>query len=141
MEVKQQALLKFHGVDFQQVNFLAMGVVPPENKHIDMSITPSVYFPDYSESFFHVLFNVSLSSDKFFNLNIAAIGKFEIIGVPTDDIKNNFIHVSSAPIMFPYVRAFISTLTANLGKVPGTLSIPPHIFSGQLEIIEKKSNN
>ena len=134
MEVKQQALLKFHGVDFQQVNFLAMGVVPPENKHIDMSITPS-------ESFFHVLFNVSLSSDKFFNLNIAAIGKFEIIGVPTDDIKNNFIHVSSAPIMFPYVRAFISTLTANLGKVPGTLSIPPHIFSGQLEIIEKKSNN
>lgn len=138
MEVKPQAFLKFHGVDFQQVNFLAIGVVPPEDKHIEMDITPSVYFPEYSNSIFHVLFNISLSSDKFFNLNIAAIGKFEILGEPTDEMKNNFVHISSAPIMFPYVRAFISTLTANLGKVPGAINIPPYFFSGNMQVIKKK---
>ena len=37
--------------------------------------------------------------------------------------------------MFPYIRSFISTLTANLGNVTGPLTIPIQFFNGVLEEI------
>jgi len=39
--------------------------------------------------------------------------------------------------MFPYIRSFISTLTANLGSVVGTLVIPTQFFKGELEVIKE----
>lgn len=38
--------------------------------------------------------------------------------------------------MFPYIRSFITTLTANLGDVTGTLTIPTQFFKGELKEID-----
>jgi preprotein translocase subunit SecB len=38
--------------------------------------------------------------------------------------------------MFPYVRAFITTLTTNLGNVTNPLIIPTQFFKGELEEVQ-----
>ena len=43
--------------------------------------------------------------------------------------------------MFPYVRAFITTLISNLGNVTGTLVIPTQFFQGDLPEISIDSEN
>ncbi len=41
--------------------------------------------------------------------------------------------------MFPYVRAFVTTLTSNLGNVTGSLTIPTQFFHGELPEIGQDS--
>ena len=46
-----------------------------------------------------------------------------------------FIDINAPAIMFPYVRAFLSTLTANLGAGFPPIILPPQIFQGELEVL------
>lgn len=70
----------------------------------------------------------------FFDINITALGQFEL----SKDIlehhrKDMFVSINAPAIMFPYVRAFITTLTSNVGSVMGSVTLPPQVFSGGLE--------
>jgi preprotein translocase subunit SecB len=52
------------------------------------------------------------------------------------NLKKVFVDINAPAIMFPYVRAFITTLTTNLGNVTSPLIIPTQFFKGELEEVQ-----
>ena len=142
MEINKQIKLKFHGVDFPVVNFQSEKVSSKiEDLDIKMNFNPKVHYPKDHPTFFRIVQEINLESDKNFSLFIVAVGTFEI-GESTDsETKKSFVNLNAPAIMFPYVRSFISTLTGNLGNVIGTLTIPPQLFQGNLEEITDIPNS
>ena len=76
---------------------------------------------------------VNLSVPDFWSLQVGGFGHFEIVGEPTLEEREGLIHVNGPAILFPYFRAFVSTLTANTGGAVPAVVIPPHFFRGKLE--------
>ena len=137
MEVSNQIQLKFHGVDFPVINLNSdEPFFHNEENGINIEITPKVFYPKEQPEFFKIIQEIKLSSDKYFNLFILAVGTFEIKADIDEKIKKSFVNINAPAIMFPYIRAFISTLTTNLGNVTGTLTIPTQFFKGELEEIQ-----
>jgi len=136
MQIEQQTKLKFIGVDIIHVNFSTLQPYDPSIK-INIDIKPRIFLPKDALNNFNVLMDVTLKCDTYFDLSVTAMGSFEIEGELSEDIRTKFINVNTPAIMFPYVRAFISTLTSNLGTPTGTLIIPTQFFKGDLEIINE----
>lgn len=134
MSIETQIKLKFISVDFPVVNFNSEKPFTGEQE-ISVSIEPKVYFPKEDSNHFKIIQEVQVSVDEIFNIFIVAIGNFELNNVEDDKLRKNFVNLNAPAIMFPYIRAFISTLTSNLGNVTGTLNIPPQFFKGELPII------
>ena len=63
------------------------------------------------------------TNDYPFNMKIRIIGLFKVDSIEDDDVKNSFIERNSITILFPYLRAIVSTYTANSNI--GTTIIPP----------------
>ena len=136
MEVSNQIQLKFHGVDFPVINLNSdEPFFPNEGKEINIDITPKVFYPKERPEFFKIIQEIKLSSENYFNLFILAVGTFEIKTDIDENVKKSFVNINAPAIMFPYIRAFISTLTTNLGNVTGALTIPTQFFKGELEEI------
>lgn len=134
MEVSKQIQLKFHGVDFPIINLSSdEPFVSNGDKSININISPKVFYPKEQPEFFKIIQEIELSSDKFFNLFIVAVGTFELKAGIDEKIKKSFVNINAPAIMFPYIRAFISTLTTNIGNVTGTVTIPTQFFKGELE--------
>lgn len=135
MDVKTQAQLNFYGVDFVHINFVSeQNVLEGTDIKLDLKIDPKVFHPKDQPTMFNITMEVIVSVPGYFNLSLFAIGKFEIIGEIIDEMKKGFINTNAPAIMFPYVRAFISTFTSVIGSpTGGTLTIPPHFFAGKLE--------
>jgi preprotein translocase subunit SecB len=134
MEVKNQPKLTFHGVDIINVNFNA---ISPriENLEIKINCTPKVFIPTDHKNFFKILMEIELNDEKHFELDLRAVGTFEFEKEIDSELRKTFINSNAPAIMFPYVRSFISTMTANMGNVVGTLIIPTQFFTGELEEI------
>ncbi len=140
MEVSNQIQLKFHGVDFPIINLNSdKPFIQNEDNKIDFDIVPKVFYPKDQPEYFKIIQEIKLSSDNHFNLFILAIGTFELKNDIDDKIKKSFVNINAPAIMFPYIRAFISTLTTNLGNVTGPLNIPTQFFKGDLEEISSIS--
>lgn len=135
MEVGKQTKLSFNGVDILNVNFMAIAPKDGELK-IDLSCTPKVFFPEGNYDVFNIIMDVDLKVDNHFQLGLRAVGNFSIESELEEGLKRSFINSNAPAIMFPYVRAFVATFTANLGNVVGTLTIPTHFFKGELEEIK-----
>lgn len=134
MEISKQIQLKFHGVDFPVVNLNSeKPFVHDAGNNISINISPKVFYPKDQPEFFKIIQEIKLSSDKYFNLFIVAVGTFEVKADIDEKIKKSFVNINAPAIMFPYIRAFIATLTTNLGNVTGTLTIPTQFFKGELE--------
>jgi preprotein translocase subunit SecB len=137
VEVSDQIQLKFHGVDFPVINLKSDNpfVQSPENT-INLNIVPKVFYPKEQPDFFKIIQEVNLSCENFFELSIIAVGTFELKADVDVNLKKNFVNNNAPAIMFPYIRAFISTLTSNLGNVTSPLTIPTQFFKGELEEIQ-----
>lgn len=134
MEVSNQIQLKFHGVDFPVINLNSdEPFLYNDGKSISIHISPKVFYPKEQPGYFKLIQEIELSSDKYFNLFILAVGTFELENSIDESIKKSFVNINAPAIMFPYIRAFIATLTTNLGNVTGTLTIPTQFFKGELE--------
>ena len=133
MEIKKQAQLKFKGVDILNIEYKAFQQFDKTKSKLNTQITPRIFFPKDSPSFFQILMTVELSADDSFNLKVLAIGNFQFSGKISDKRKKIYSNANATAIMFPYVRAFISTLTSNLGVVTGTILLPTQFFKGELE--------
>jgi preprotein translocase subunit SecB len=132
MEVSNQPRLMFHGVDFVNIKFDTYQQYDSK-AGIDLKIEPKVFYPENNKIFFRVFMEVSIDCKDFFNLNIVGIGNFEFEKEFEDEVlKKTFVNSNAPAIMFPYVRAFVTTLTSNLGNVTGTLTIPTQFFQGDL---------
>lgn len=133
MEVINQIQLKFHGVDFPTINLNSnKPIFKAENSKVNIDIKPMVFYPKEQPSAFKIIQEIHLSAENFFDLFILAVGTFELNTDIDEKTKKNFVNINAPAIMFPYVRAFITTLTANLGNVTGTLTIPTQFFNGEL---------
>ncbi len=133
MNVANQPSLKFHGVNFVDVHFRALNQY--DNKTgIDLKVEPKVFYPSQEDSLvFRIIMDVKLSCPDFFDIKLLAIGDFEFDKeFPDNELKKSFINANAPAIMFPYVRAFVANLTANVGNITGTLNIPTQFFSGDL---------
>ena len=135
MEVSNQIQLKFYGVDFPIINLNSNKSILVDNEKININIIPKVFYPNDKPQIFKIFQEVHLSLENNFNLYILAIGTFELNAIIEENIKKSYINTNAPAIMFPYIRSFISTLTANLGNVTGPLTIPTQFFNGVLEEI------
>ncbi len=132
MEVHNQPKLLFYGVDFINIKFDTFQQYDGKTE-IDLNIEPKVFYPDNEDDVFKIFMEVSLICSDFFSLTLVGIGNFKFDKEFEDKtLKKVFVNANAPAIMFPYVRAFISTLTSNLGNVTGTITIPTQFFQGDL---------
>lgn len=136
MEVNKQTKLTFHGVDILNVNFNALAPREGELK-IDIKCEPKVFYPVDDYNVFKIIMDIELKDESSFELALRAVGNFEIESELNNDLRKVFVNSNAPAIMFPYIRSFISTLTANMGNVTGTLVIPTQFFKGELEEIKE----
>lgn len=131
MEVADQIQLKFHGVDFPVINLKSENpFVQSPGNIINIDIKPKVFYPTEQPDYFKIIQEVTLSSSNFFELFIISVGTFELKANVDENLKKVFVNINAPAIMFPYVRAFITTLTTNLGNVTSPLIIPTHFLKG-----------
>ena len=136
MDISAQPMLRFQGVNILRIDFNARKKYDNETP-IDLNVQPQVFYPKDSPDNFHILMDVSLICEGFFSLKMLALGIFELGSeANNDDLKKNFVNSNAPAIMFPYVRSFISTLTANIGNVTGALTIPTQFFQGDIPEIK-----
>lgn len=140
MEVNTQPRLSFQGVDIVNVIFEAKA---PRGKQIDVDIEcePVIFLNKKKRGTFSIVMDVKIFNKSYFSLSLRAIGKFKLSEDVTEDIKAKFLTANAPAIMFPYIRSFITTFTANLGDVVGTLTIPPQFFTGDIPIITPDEEN
>lgn len=136
MSTETQIKLKFHGVDFPIVDFKSRERLT-KTSEIKIEIKPKVFFPKEQPNHFQIVQDIHVFVEEVFDLFIVAIGSFELNDREDENLRHNFVNRNAPAIMFPYIRAFISTLTSNLGNVTGTLIIPPQFFKGELQIISE----
>ncbi len=134
MEVGKQTRLTFHGVDILNVNFKTISPKQGELK-IDIKCNPKVFYPSDNKFFFKIIMEIELKDEHVFELALRAVGNFELDSEIDEELKKKFVNANAPAIMFPYVRSFITTLSANLGNVVGPLLIPTQFFKGEIEEI------
>lgn len=129
--IGKQENLRFDGVKFYSVRFNIIGT-PKENSEIDLDLTPKISYNTSTQ--FNIIFDVKLSVEDVFSLELRAVGYFEMSTdlLDNENIKEQLIHTNAPAIVFPYLRSFISMFTSNLGTIP-TLTLPTHFFKGKLE--------
>lgn len=132
MDITKQPKLAFQGVNILKVNFDASGPQKKEGE-ININCIPKVYYPKEKPQIFHIIMDITLEAEKCFELRVLGVGNFKVNTEITPEIKKKFVNANAVAIMFPYIRSFITTFTANLGKVTGTLIIPTQFFKGDLE--------
>lgn len=130
-KIGKQDNLRFDGVKFYSVNFNILGS-PKENTEIDLDIIPKVMYNTSTQ--FNIIYDVNLSVDNVFTLQLKAVGYFEMSEelLENENIKEQLINTNAPAIVFPYLRSFISMFTSNLGTIP-TLTLPTQFFRGKLE--------
>jgi preprotein translocase subunit SecB len=136
MQVSNQPDLKFQGVDIINIRFNTEKPYDGSSE-INLDVQPKVFYPKDSRTEFKIFMEVSMKCEGFFDLNLVGIGNFKFDEELNDEKrKKSFMNTNAPAIMFPYLRAFITTLTSNLGEVTGPLVIPTQFFKGELEEIK-----
>lgn len=91
---------------------------------------------DKSENTFFINFNITID-DKEFKLVIDSIHQFDTEEPITEEFKkSDFPKVNAPAIAFPYLRAFISTITLQSGLKP--VMLPSINF---VEVAKKNQDN
>ena len=135
MEIKQQPNLAFSGVDIIQVSYVSK---QPYNgtANVNMELNPKVFYPDDKPNDFQIIIEATIACPDYYEISFAAAGRFTINPSLSEPIRKAFINNNAPAILFPYIRAFISTFTSNLGSSVGSVLIPPHFFKGDLEVLK-----
>lgn len=138
MEIKEQIRLRFVGVDFPSVQFSSeQSYIEGNIEDLVVKIEPKAFLPQDISNEFQIIMQVEISVKDYFSLKIIAVGVFRFSSeeeVPSE-IRKSFINANSTAIMFPYVRSFVSTFTANLGGVMNPIVLPTRFFKGDMEEI------
>ncbi len=141
MEITTQPSLILQGVDILHVNLNVINKYDHKTP-IDLKVDPKVFYPKEQPSHFKIIMDVILQCENYFDLSIVAIGNFGFGNEEElpDNVKKTFVNTNAPAIMFPYVRAFISTLSSNIGNSTGTIVIPSQFFKGELEELPSEAD-
>ncbi len=139
MEVQKQPRLNFEGVDIINLSFKSEKPFDGDGD-INLDVKPMLYYPDETNTkIFMILIEVKLKSEGFFDLNLLALGNFMLSDDTDENLGKALTNANAPAIMFPYVRSFISTLTANLGNTTTLMVIPTQAFKGTLDIVNQEA--
>lgn len=132
MEIKEQISLRFKGVDFPSIQLNSLKPYKETKEFpISVDINPKAFIPSDSPNTFKIIMDVVIEAEDFFVLKVTGVGSFELSQEDvTPDVRKTFINANSTAIMFPYMRAFIATVTANLGNVTTPILLPTRFFKG-----------
>jgi preprotein translocase subunit SecB len=142
MEVSEQPKLRFHGVDFVRVDFMALKPSMAGETKTNLSVVPHVWFPKNALSSFKIFVEINVSRAESFSLEIVAIGHFETNKEIDEDIKKTLVNQNAVAILFPFLRSFVTTLTSNVGAGIEPIILPIQFFKGEIdEMPEEPSEN
>lgn len=84
---------------------------------------------------------VKIEDDKkMLSVNVSLIGDFEVVQNVVQNVDqktlNNYLYTNAPAILFPYIRAYISTLTSLSGIV--TIIMPTLNMEGEGQKLQKK---
>jgi preprotein translocase subunit SecB len=110
---------KFRFLDFRiQESRISIKDANLISDQLNVNFEQSEYLSD-EESLFKYEMSVGIEDDnKYLNIQIVASGLFEFDKNLTDLEKQAFFSVNAPAILFPYVRAYITTLTSLSGIKP-----------------------
>jgi preprotein translocase subunit SecB len=83
---------------------------------------------------FTIVMKVRLFVREYFELIVKGFGQFQLTNpesLQQPEVKQQ-INQNAPAIMFPYMRAFITTLTAQMGQSMPPLVLPVQFFQGEL---------
>ena len=106
---------------------------------LEIDITPQLLRGQTQEDNalpWHIILETSVSLGGFFKLDVAIIGHFRLSDYDSAQPEDHqLIHLNATAILYPYVRAYISSITALSGQNVGTITLPPRFFDDQIEDI------
>ncbi|MBX2900150.1 MAG: protein-export chaperone SecB [Cyclobacteriaceae bacterium] len=111
---------------------------PIDEFEIQLGFDPLFY--DKKEREFDIVFNIKIkNNDSSFLMESKAYAKF-VTNIPiSEEFKNSsFAKVNAPAIAFPYLRAYISTVTLNSGMQP--IVLPAYNFTN-VKIDNKESDS
>ena len=140
MEIKEQTRLRFIGMDFPSIEMRSKKpFIETEDNKVNIEITPRFFTPKSPKNLFKIIMQAELSVDDHFELKIVGIGTFELSKEDvSEDERRMFVNANATAIVFPYMRALIATITANVGKVITPILLPPRFFHGDIEQSKKE---
>lgn len=112
--------------------------IKPDTKanSIDIKIDPiGIIFE--AQRIFEVQLVISLNSDDGLEVSVKMIGLFEFKDVIKTENLGNYFYVNAPAIVFPYLRSYISALTALSGC--NTIILPPMNMSSLGKNLEKNT--
>ncbi len=135
MENLTQPKIQFHGINI--VNVKVNVLQPPrddeDGQNIELNLDARLFPIEAGSRQFRIWMEVEVQVPDFWLVKIAGLGVFELNDDVTPEEMRNLINVNAPAIMFPYFRAFVSTLAANCGGSLPPLMLPPQMFVGELE--------
>lgn len=132
METTQQT-------SFQFVNFIVreshIVFKQPGELNINVNITPGgVVYKSLGQYHLQLIVDVTDKDDK---LNIKIITEAVFQFNNTDDYKSNLFTINAPAIAFPYVRAYIASLTAQSGV--GSIMLPTFNLSNLADTLKQNT--
>jgi len=103
-----------------QINFFPSGIFTESEKHFRLNLGVNI-----------------VNESKLLSIEIEALANFRIQGENTPETLKNYFYLNAPAILFPYIRAYISTLTTLAGLPPVTL--PTLNLSMLAEELEKNT--
>lgn len=142
MEINEQIKLRFIGVEFPAIHLSSIKPFKEsEEQKVKIDIKPKAFIPEGTKNSFKVIIEVECSAEGYFSLFVVGIGTFTLSQEEVDEeVRKSFINANSTAIVFPYIRAFISNITSNLGAVTTPILIPTRFFKGELEQVSQESS-
>lgn len=93
---------------------------------------------DIDKEIFNLYLEVNISNtDKTFLVNIEAVGFFKYSLESDKNLLSNYFNVNAPAILFPYIRAYISTLTTLSGFK--TITLPTINFTFLGDTLQKNT--
>ncbi len=134
METGEQVSLKFEGFDILHVSFTNLKIVAiNENSEVQLTVRPVLHKFKSHSRFFKIVIEVSLKREVVFDLKVAGMGHFQLSEDVTEKEMEQMTQVNATAIIYPYMRAFITTITSNFGPNFIGLILPTQFFKGSLE--------
>ncbi len=136
MSVNIQKRIRFVGYKIYGFNLSSLEDSDPkfdDNLTLDVSIDSKLN-KDTSKGFYLFMTVILTSNDRSFDLILNSKAIFETDSeIDEDYLDNSMVQVNAPAIFFPFVRAYINTVTSNAGFKP--------IILPAINFAQKKSEN
>jgi preprotein translocase subunit SecB len=122
------AKLIFEDYEIASVNFVKPRNISEGDFSVELKRKNEIDEPNESgESRITAELRVCLTSTETdFQLIVEVIGNFKVTGPVEEKVLDNYLNVSIPSILYPYIRAFITTLVVQTGMDP--IILPPINF-------------